>query len=90
MFHGAIQKIKVASFFWNTVYTAAGANLAFVDKFYYLGDKLSVDRDDDAALETRIGIGCNKFRQLQVGTIAYPYGYIIDYERETIWQLCAN
>ena len=30
------------------------ANLELVDKFYYLGDMLSVDRDADAALETRI------------------------------------
>ena len=30
----------------------------------YLGDMLSVDRDADAAVETRIQIGWNKFRQL--------------------------
>jgi len=30
------------------------ANLELVDKFCYLGDMLSVDRDADAALETRI------------------------------------
>jgi len=30
------------------------ANLEFVDKFCYLGDMLSVDRDADAAVETRI------------------------------------
>ena len=34
-----------------------------VDKFCYLGDMLSVDGDADAALETRIRIGGNKFRQ---------------------------
>jgi len=30
------------------------ANLELVDKFYYLGDMLSVDRDADAAVATRI------------------------------------
>jgi len=35
-----------------------------VDKFCYLGDMLSVDGDADAAVETRIQIGWNKFRQL--------------------------
>jgi len=32
------------------------ANLEFVDKFCNLGDMLSVDGDDDAALEARIRI----------------------------------
>jgi len=40
------------------------ANLELVDKFCYLCDMLSVDGDADAAVETRIGIGWNKFRQL--------------------------
>jgi len=37
-----------------------------VDKLCYLGDTvmLSVDGDADAAVETRIRIGWNKFRQL--------------------------
>jgi len=35
-----------------------------VDKFCYLGDMLSVDGDADAAVETRIRIGWNKFRLL--------------------------
>jgi len=35
-----------------------------VDKFCYLGDMLSVDGDADAAVETRMRIGWNKFRQL--------------------------
>jgi len=39
-------------------------NLELVDKFCYLGDMLSVDGDADAAVETRIRIGWNKFRQL--------------------------
>ena len=42
----------------------ANANLEVVDKFCYLGDMLSVDGDADAAVETRIQIGWNKFRQL--------------------------
>jgi len=33
------------------------ADLEFVDKFCYLGDMFSVDRDADAAMETRIRIG---------------------------------
>jgi len=40
------------------------ANLELVDKFCYLGDMLSVHRDADAAVETRIRIGWNKSRQL--------------------------
>ena len=40
------------------------ANLMLVDKFCYLGDMLSVDGDADAAVETRIRTGWNKFRQL--------------------------
>jgi len=39
------------------------ANLELVDKFCYLGDMLSIDGDADAAVETRIQIGWNKFRQ---------------------------
>ena len=39
-------------------------NLELVGKFCYLGDMLSVDGDADAAVETRIRIGWNKFRQL--------------------------
>jgi len=39
-------------------------NLELVDKFCYLDDMLSVDGDADAAVETRIQIGWNKFRQL--------------------------
>ena len=40
------------------------ANLELVIKFCYFGDMLSVDGDADAAVETRIRIGWNKFRQL--------------------------
>jgi len=35
-----------------------------VDKFCYIGDMLSMDGDAAAAVEARIRIGCNKFRQL--------------------------
>jgi len=42
----------------------ASANLEVVDTFCYLGDMLSVDGDADAAMEARIWIGWNKFRQL--------------------------
>jgi len=40
------------------------ANLELMDKFCYLADMLSVDGDADAAVETKIRIGWNKFRQL--------------------------
>jgi len=42
----------------------ASAKLELVDKFCYLGDMLSVGGDADAAMEARIRIGWNKFRQL--------------------------
>ena len=42
----------------------ASVKLELVDKFCYLGDMLSVDRDADAAVEARIRIGWNKFKQL--------------------------
>jgi len=44
--------------------TGASAKLELVDKFCYLGDMLSVDGDADAAVDARIRIGWNKFRQL--------------------------
>jgi len=40
-----------------TVDIGVNANLELVDKLSYLGDMLSVDRDADAAVETRIRIG---------------------------------
>jgi len=40
------------------------ANRELVDKLCYLGDMLNVDGDADAAVENRIRIGWNKFRQL--------------------------
>jgi len=42
----------------------ASEKLELVEKFHYLGDMLSVDGDDDAAVEARIRICWNKFRQL--------------------------
>ena len=42
----------------------ASAKLEVVDKFCYLGDMLSVDGDADAAVDARIRIEWNKFRQL--------------------------
>jgi len=42
----------------------ASAKLELVDKFCYPGDMLSVYGDADAAVEARIRIGWNKFRQL--------------------------
>ena len=47
-----------------SVDTAVNAILELVDKFCYLGNMLSVDVDADAAVETRIIIGWNKFRHL--------------------------
>jgi len=44
--------------------TGASAYLELLDKFCYLGDMVSVDGDADAAVEARIRIGWNKFRQL--------------------------
>jgi len=37
-------------------------HLELVDKFCYLADMSSVDGDADAAMDTRIRIGWNKFR----------------------------
>jgi len=42
----------------------ASEKLELVDKFCYLGDTMNVDGDADAAVEARIRIGWNKFRQL--------------------------
>ena len=42
----------------------ASAKLDWVDKFCYIGDMLNVDGDAVAAVEARIRIGWNKFRQL--------------------------
>jgi len=47
-----------------SVDAGVNANLELVDKFCYLGDMLSADRDADASVKTKIQIGWNKFRQL--------------------------
>jgi len=49
---------------WISVDIGVNGDLELVDKFCYLGDMLSVDGDADAAVENRIRIGWNKFRQL--------------------------
>jgi len=48
----------------HSVDTGDNANLELMDKFCYLGDMLSVNGDANAAVETRIWTGWNKFRQL--------------------------
>ena len=48
----------------SSVDIAVSAKLELVDKFCYLGDMLSVDGDADAAVQARIRLGWNKFRQL--------------------------
>ena len=48
----------------SSVDIGASANLEIMDKFCHLGNMLSVDGDADAAVEARIRIGWNKFRQL--------------------------
>jgi len=40
-----------------SVDTGGSPHLQLVDKFWYLGDMLSVDREADAAVEARIQIG---------------------------------
>jgi len=60
------------------------ANLELMDKFCYLGGMLSVDGDADAAVESRIRIGWNQFRQL------VPLLTNKDSEREIVQQLCAK
>jgi len=47
----------------NPIDIDVNANLELVKKFSYLGDVLSVDGNADAAVETRIQTGWNKFRQ---------------------------
>ena len=51
----------------------------------YLGDMLSVDGDADAAVEARIRIGWNKFRQL---VPLLTNKDVSDYERKVVQQLC--
>ena len=56
---------NILKLFFSRVGASAKLELVeLVDKFCYLGDMLSVDGDADAAVEARIRIGWNKFRQL--------------------------
>jgi len=60
----------------SSVDIGASAKWELVAKFCYLGDMLSVDGDADAAVEARIRIGWNKFRQLvplRCGNLANCY-----------------
>jgi len=63
---GSMSKVvnPVTSAGRTSVDIGASAKLELVDKFCYLGDMHSVDGDADAAVEARIRIGWNKFRQL--------------------------
>ena len=58
--------IPVTSTVCPSVDIGVNANLEVVAQFSYLGDMLSVDGDADAAVETRIRIGWNKFRRLLI------------------------
>ena len=49
-----IIKHPVTSTDHKSVDIGANANLELMDKFCYLGDMLSLDGDDDAAVEVRI------------------------------------
>jgi len=66
------------------------ANLKLVDKFCDLGDMLSVHGDNDAAVETRIQIRWNKFRQLVLPMLTNKDISILDSKREMVKQLCAK
>ena len=78
--HGVVQVTLV----W---ILGASAKLELVDKFCYLGDMLSVDGDANAAVETRIRIGWNKFRQL-VPLLTNKDVSLI--ERKVVQQLCVQ
>ena len=67
---------------YSSVDIGASAKLELVDKFCYLGDMLSVDRDADAAVEARIRIGWNKFRQLV--PLITNKDVSFDYERKVV------
>jgi len=78
---------KVTSSGRISIDTGARANLELVDKFCYSGNMLNVDKDGDSAVETRVQIKWNKFRQL-VSLLTNKD--IIDYERATVQQLCVK
>jgi len=60
------ENIQLFSVYCGTGHTSvdidASANLQLMDKFCYLGDMFTVN--GDAAVDTKIQIGWNKFRQL--------------------------
>jgi len=58
---GSAVKVLVA-IHYSVLVVRNGYTTNAVDKFCYLGDMMSVD--GDAAVEARIRIGWNKFRQL--------------------------
>ena len=62
----------------------ASAKFESVDKFCYLGDMLRVDGDADAAMEARIRIGWNKFRQL------VPLYHVSLIMRERLYSSCVR
>jgi len=62
MFSGRLKPVTSAG--RTSVDIWGSTKLELVDKFCYLGDILSVDGDADTAVEARIRIGWNKFRQL--------------------------
>ena len=62
MYRGCLKIVNSANY--TSADIGGDSYLELVDKFCYFGDMLSVDRDADAAVETRIRIGWNKFRQL--------------------------
>ena len=68
----------------NNVDIGASAKLELVDKFCYLGDMLRVDGDADAAMEARIRIGWNKFRQL------VPLYHVSLIMRERLYSSCVR
>jgi len=79
--------IPVTSTGRTSVDIGVNANLELVDKFCYLGDMLSVNGDADAAVENKIQIGRNKFRQL---VPLLTNKDIIESEREIVQWLCVK
>jgi len=65
------------------------ANLELLDKFCYLDDMLSVDGDAEAAVETRIRTGWNKFRQL-VPLLTNISLLVSSDSEKIVQQLCAK
>jgi len=65
------MNLKVTGTVCTRVDIGVNANLELVNKFCNYGDMLSVDGDAGAAVETKIRIGWNKFRQL-VSPLSLP------------------